>query len=143
MSVTLFLFTNFFQKGGIMSRKLIHIFLHRKYIFILKVNTIFQCSDMGALPTNNCLFATSDKNLFCCSKQFLWTLMNDWKHIWINSFNEDITLQVQRNEKASLMFRSLMFWNSFIDVKQGECFVIVHGDVEIFIACFVMIMISL
>ena len=138
MSVSLFLFTNFFQKGGIMSRKLIHIFLHRKYIFILKVNTIFQCSHMGTLPTNNCLFATSDKNLFCCSKQFLWTLMNDWKHIWINSFNEGITVQVQGNEKASLMF-----WNSFIDVTQGECFVIVHGDVEIFIACFVMIMISL
>ena len=62
--------------------------------------------------------------------------MNAWKHIWVNLFNEDITLQFQRNEKASLMFWNLMFSNSFVDVTQGECFVIIHGDVEIFIACF-------
>ena len=52
------------------------------------------------------------------------------------SFNEDIPLQVQRNEKASLMFWSLMYWNSFIDVTQGQRFVIIHGDIEIFIEYF-------
>ena len=62
--------------------------------------------------------------------------MNAWKHISVNLFNEDITLQVQRNEKASLMFWSLMFWNSFVYVTQDECFVIIHGDVEIIIAYF-------